>query len=455
MNNQFENLREKYPGKLLGTHNGKFHLDEVVATAILINLFPEAKLLRSRFIDALNQCDIVYDVGGVFDSGTLRFDHHQRCFNNTFSSEFDVKLSSAGLVYRHFAKKLLEKYEIKPSEETIKEIYEEYFLSIDAGDNGIDNPMKFLQRSLASVVHDFYQPILPEDENILNNFFPDLIIPVQYESENKSLTNPKSDQGDNQKEIRASSNLEDNNVNQKQIIFQNEKHDHNINSNGKLPQEKLRSDLGASQLSEQNKRDDFNGLQNTKYTANTASNGTMKPKSDSKKDLSDQKTPGNVENTKEIAISYSKRFKMALKFIYRDLNNFMRRKESFYHELESGLELFLQCDSSIFFVPVDQNISQDVIFTLSRRYNRNIIFIIYETKSGEFRMYAMRKNPGSFESLCPLKESWGGLRDSELQSISGIETATFVHASGFTGGASNLNDAIRMCEISMEEHRVK
>jgi len=49
----------------------------------------------------------VVDVGGIYDPATNRFDHHQRTFTDTFSEDYDVRLSSAGLVYKHYGRELI------------------------------------------------------------------------------------------------------------------------------------------------------------------------------------------------------------------------------------------------------------------------------------------------------------------------------------------------------------
>lgn len=58
----------------IGTHNGPFHCDEVLAVAML-KLLPEhekASVVRTRDEALLAECDIVVDVGGVFDDGKKR-----------------------------------------------------------------------------------------------------------------------------------------------------------------------------------------------------------------------------------------------------------------------------------------------------------------------------------------------------------------------------------------------
>lgn len=75
----------------LATHNGPFHADDVLAAA-LIRVFvdSDATVHRTRKADELEKADVVFDVGGVFDPGTARFDHHQR--------DYQGQRSSAGMV---------------------------------------------------------------------------------------------------------------------------------------------------------------------------------------------------------------------------------------------------------------------------------------------------------------------------------------------------------------------
>ena len=51
----------------VGTHNGIFHSDEVIACAILclINSDKSIYILRSRDNEMLKQCDICVDIGGI------------------------------------------------------------------------------------------------------------------------------------------------------------------------------------------------------------------------------------------------------------------------------------------------------------------------------------------------------------------------------------------------------
>uniref|UniRef100_A0A1E1XHJ2 Putative secreted protein n=1 Tax=Amblyomma aureolatum TaxID=187763 RepID=A0A1E1XHJ2_9ACAR len=128
----------------IGTHNGSFHCDEVLAISMLRLLpeFKDATLVRSRDMQVLNTCDVVVDVGYVYDPSRLRFDHHQPSFNEYFSENHTVtRLSSAGAVYKHFGKRIIKEIYGVTDEEDINDVYEAVYQrlieSVDAEDNGV------------------------------------------------------------------------------------------------------------------------------------------------------------------------------------------------------------------------------------------------------------------------------------------------------------------------------
>lgn len=138
----------------IGTHNGMFHCDEIFACFMLKQLpkYKDAEIIRTRDENLLSQCNIVVDVGGVYNPKTERFDHHQREFNETLSSvrpdlvknKF-IRLSSAGLIYAHYGLEVIT--EILKANSIILDqyaltsvythIYDIFVEELDAIDNGI------------------------------------------------------------------------------------------------------------------------------------------------------------------------------------------------------------------------------------------------------------------------------------------------------------------------------
>ncbi|VDP92624.1 unnamed protein product [Echinostoma caproni] len=129
---------------VIGTHNGAFHADELVACAMLKQLpeYKNAEIVRTRDVDKLAECSIVVDVGGLFDHTTRRYDHHQRGFNLTLrdfhpSTKWDIKLSSAGLIYVHYGPKVLACITGVPEVDPMIDVYAAFISEIDAIDNGV------------------------------------------------------------------------------------------------------------------------------------------------------------------------------------------------------------------------------------------------------------------------------------------------------------------------------
>lgn len=137
--------RQKTTAMKICTHSGSFHADESLAVYLLRLLpkFSNAQLVRSREPAEWEGADIVVDVGGQYDNGGKWFDHHQRDFAEKFSSEFQTKLSSAGLIYKHFGKDII--YQVLKLENPADvdmlyvKIYKEFIEALDANDNGINN----------------------------------------------------------------------------------------------------------------------------------------------------------------------------------------------------------------------------------------------------------------------------------------------------------------------------
>ncbi|KAJ2548642.1 hypothetical protein EV175_004750 [Coemansia sp. RSA 1933] len=131
--------------KTIGTHNGTFHCDEALACYMLRQLdeYKDAKVVRSRDPAVLETCDIVVDVGGVYSHETKRYDHHQREFDEQFSENHKTKLSSAGLIYKHYGKDvikaILDGEKITDAEVDVlhDKIYDVLIEGIDGNDNGI------------------------------------------------------------------------------------------------------------------------------------------------------------------------------------------------------------------------------------------------------------------------------------------------------------------------------
>lgn len=108
----------------VGTHDGSFHADEVTACALLwvFGLIDRDKIIRTRDLKILAECEFVCDVGGVYDPAKKRFDHHQ--------SQYEGELSSAGMVWLYLRDQGI------VDEATCEFFNRSLILGVDAHDNG-------------------------------------------------------------------------------------------------------------------------------------------------------------------------------------------------------------------------------------------------------------------------------------------------------------------------------
>jgi len=151
----------------IGTHNGAFHCDEVLACSMLKQLpeYSDAEIVRTRDQGVLDGCDIVVDVGAVYDHSKRRYDHHQKTFSDSMKTlvngkTWETKLSSAGLVYVHYGREVLASILQTKDQELLDKmydkIYEKFVEEVDANDNGIathDGPPRYaVTTTLASRV---------------------------------------------------------------------------------------------------------------------------------------------------------------------------------------------------------------------------------------------------------------------------------------------------------------
>ena len=98
----------------------------------------DATVTRTRDAAVLDTLDMVVDVGAVYDASKNRFDHHQRGFDEVLAP-FKTKLSSAGLVYKHFGRDVLANILDEDAQAHMDKVYHKVYQSFVEGIDGIDN----------------------------------------------------------------------------------------------------------------------------------------------------------------------------------------------------------------------------------------------------------------------------------------------------------------------------
>ncbi|KAI9344997.1 metal-dependent protein hydrolase [Obelidium mucronatum] len=124
------------------THSGTFHADETLAVFMLQQTaqFKNAKVTRTRDEAIIASGSVVVDVGGTYEPAKNRFDHHQRGFEETFDAKHSIKLSSAGLVYKHFGREVIASLlQWAPTDSRLELVYQKTYDDFIEGFDGVDN----------------------------------------------------------------------------------------------------------------------------------------------------------------------------------------------------------------------------------------------------------------------------------------------------------------------------
>ena len=120
--------------KKLIVHNGSFQSDDIFACAALVLMLEAQKesfeIIRTRDPEIIKTGDYVFDVGGIHDESSNRFDHHQ--IGGAGQGLDGIEYAAIGLVWKTFGKVICD------SEKVAEIINKRLAAPIDAWDNGID-----------------------------------------------------------------------------------------------------------------------------------------------------------------------------------------------------------------------------------------------------------------------------------------------------------------------------
>ena len=131
----------KYEGEIsiIGTHDGKFHADEVMACAIVSLLF-NCEIIRSRNENELNKADIIFDVA-VNDFNKI-FNHHDRNWKEFRQN--GIPFASAGIAWQLFGNEILKSMNVENQIcQNVFNRIDKIMTEIDAIDTGIKVDIKY------------------------------------------------------------------------------------------------------------------------------------------------------------------------------------------------------------------------------------------------------------------------------------------------------------------------
>lgn len=151
-------------------HDGKFHADDLFAAAALrMYLKGDCTIVRTRDQKEIDFAEYVIDVGGVYDPGQKRFDHHQKGGAGIRSN--GIPYASFGLVWRKYGE------EICGDAKIAERIDAKLVCPIDADDNGfsiVQSTNAVTPYGLQGVLYSM-RPTWKEDQSMYDASFMELL----------------------------------------------------------------------------------------------------------------------------------------------------------------------------------------------------------------------------------------------------------------------------------------
>ncbi len=145
--------------------------------------------------------------------------------------------------------------------------------------------------------------------------------------------------------------------------------------------------------------------------------------------------------------THDERFKEAVKFARHLLYRLVKVETETVAAEEQFLELYKQSSDKRFVVLEKKLPFKSLVAKLPE-----LLYVIYPYETGEsWMVQAAPKALTSFESRRPFPEPWRGVEVDELRRLTGVDDATFCHASGFIAGAVSRAGAKALMQKSLEE----
>lgn len=140
--------------KLVVTHNGKYHADDIFAVATLqLALGKDIRLVRTRDKKKIAEAEYVVDVGHIYNPTENRFDHHQE--GGAGARENSISYAAFGLVWKKFGEK------VSGSKEVADHIDEKLVTPLDAHDNGTSITKPLFEDVSEYTINSFFASFLP------------------------------------------------------------------------------------------------------------------------------------------------------------------------------------------------------------------------------------------------------------------------------------------------------
>jgi uncharacterized UPF0160 family protein len=143
------------------------------------------------------------------------------------------------------------------------------------------------------------------------------------------------------------------------------------------------------------------------------------------------------------------RFRRALEFATDILVNNVKYRVGAIMALRQVREAELLEQGSVLFLPN----SALPWATVVRREMPRVIFVIsHNIAEDRYMVHTVPAAPDSFEARKDLPTAWGGLREEELQAVTGVPDAQFCHRGLFIAAAKSFEGSLQLVRLALAEN---
>jgi len=143
--------------KIIITHSGDFHTDDVFAVSVVALLLDKRdekyEIVRTRNLEITKSGDFIIDIGGKNNAQENLFDHHQE--GGAGERENGVPYSAFGLVWKKFGEELCESVEAKNI------IDKRFGYPVDSADNGVNTFNQVTEDVFPYIIHNITSVFRP------------------------------------------------------------------------------------------------------------------------------------------------------------------------------------------------------------------------------------------------------------------------------------------------------
>ena len=100
---------------------------------------------------------------------------------------------------------------------------------------------------------------------------------------------------------------------------------------------------------------------------------------------------------------------------------------------------------------LNTHINMSLVLEYNEKHEKPIVLIsFYDKGKKDYKLQVVPVKDGSFDSYIKMPKAWRGLRDSELDKVTGLTGSVFVHPAGFLGGWKEEEQVKKAAQMTLE-----